>query len=205
MRSNLYLRRLIIVTEDNRYAYDERFHRGVNIIRGQNSSGKSTIIRFIFFALGGSYADFVPEALRCKMVVAEVEIGGSVYTLKRELEKNDEGRVNKMAGMYIYFGPADEVVSSSKVLGRAKRQSRAQDSSNSPAPVTINMESSLWQHYPYRSTSDTYSFSNVLMPPDTETDVSGPGVAAEFAVLFRAVRQRDNARDGGRTVDGPLR
>ena len=49
MQNNLFLRRLIIVTNDNQFAYDECFHRGVNIIRGQNSSGKSTILRFIFF------------------------------------------------------------------------------------------------------------------------------------------------------------
>ena len=104
MQNNLFLRRLIIVTEDKRYAYDECFHRGVNIIRGQNSSGKSTIIRFIFFVLGGSYSDFVPEALKCKHVVAEIEINGSIITLKRELEKADDGRVKKNAPMHIYYG-----------------------------------------------------------------------------------------------------
>ena len=61
MQNNLFLQRLRIVTRQNKVAYDEEFHRGVNIIRGQNSSGKSTIIRFIFFVLGGSYTDFVPS------------------------------------------------------------------------------------------------------------------------------------------------
>ena len=42
-QNNLFLQRLRIVTRDNKTAYDEEFHRGVNIIRGQNSSGKSTI------------------------------------------------------------------------------------------------------------------------------------------------------------------
>lgn len=55
MQDSLFLQRLRIVTLENKIAYDEQFHKGVNIIRGQNSSGKSTIIRFIFFALGGSY------------------------------------------------------------------------------------------------------------------------------------------------------
>lgn len=46
MQNNLFLNRLIIMTEEGETAYDEYFHKGVNIIHGQNSSGKSTIIRF---------------------------------------------------------------------------------------------------------------------------------------------------------------
>ena len=54
MQDSLFPQRLRIVTLENKIAYDELFHKGVNIIRGHNSSGKSTIIRFIFLALGGS-------------------------------------------------------------------------------------------------------------------------------------------------------
>lgn len=70
MQNNLFLRRLMVFTEDGKTAYDESFHLGVNIIRGHNSSGKSTIIRFIFFVLGGCYSEFTPEALRCRSVLA---------------------------------------------------------------------------------------------------------------------------------------
>ena len=136
MQNNLFLRRLIIVTEDNKYAYDERFHRGVNIIRGQNSSGKSTIIRFIFFVLGGSYGDFVPEALRCQYVMAEIEINGTVITLKRELEKDNEGRVKKNAPMNIYYGSIEEYQTDQH-------------------PIK-------WQRYGYNTTIERRSFSNVL-------------------------------------------
>lgn len=52
--NNLFLNRLVIYTEDMAVAYDEKYHRGVNIIRGDNSSGKSTITHFIFFVLGGA-------------------------------------------------------------------------------------------------------------------------------------------------------
>lgn len=139
MQNNLFLRRLIIVTDKNEYAYDESFHRGVNIIRGQNSSGKSTIIRFIFFALGGTYQDFVPEALRCQFVLAEVETNGIILTLKRYLEKTDDGsRCKRDIPMYIYFGGIEDY----KLDKRPKNEK--------------------WQKYPYRTTNETHSFSNIL-------------------------------------------
>ena len=138
-QNNLFLRRLIIVTDENKCAYNEKFHRGVNIIRGQNSSGKSTILRFIFFVLGGTYQDFVPEALRCSHVVAEVETNGKILTLKRYLDKTEEGdRCKKDIPMYIYFGGID-------------------DYKADPRP-----RSEKWHKYGYRSSSETRSFSNVL-------------------------------------------
>lgn len=137
MQNNLFLNRLIIVTDEGKIAYDEKFHRGVNIIHGQNSSGKSTIVRFIFFALGGSYGDFVPEALRCQYVMAEVEIDGKVYTLKRYLEKTDNGGgVKKNAPIYIYFGSMEE-------CEEDKRPEK-------------------WKCYGYNMSANKRSFSNVL-------------------------------------------
>ena len=49
MMNNLFLRRLVIYTNEGNIAYDETFHKGINIICGDNSSGKSTITHFIFF------------------------------------------------------------------------------------------------------------------------------------------------------------
>jgi flavodoxin len=139
MHNSLFLQRLRIVTHSGEVAYDEQFHRGVNIIRGQNSSGKSTIVRFIFFVLGGCYTDFVPQAMKCRSVMAEVCINGSVITIKRYLERKDESKVNGYAPMYVHFGPMEEVVSGSmfQVPG-------------------------MWQKYPYVTTDKTHSFSNVL-------------------------------------------
>ena len=48
--------------------YDERFHDGVNVIRGENSSGKSTILNFIFYGLGGDLFDWSAVAQRCTRV-----------------------------------------------------------------------------------------------------------------------------------------
>ena len=136
MLNTLFLQRLRIVTHTGDVAYDERFHRGVNIIRGVNSSGKSTIVRFIFFVLGGYYTDFVPQAMKCRKVMAEVSIRGTVVTLKRYMEKRPDGKVNGQAPLYIYFGPMEEAMD----------------------PRNRNE----WQKYPYVTTDRTTSFSNVL-------------------------------------------
>lgn len=135
MPNSLFLQRLRIVTLSGDVAYDEPFHRGVNIIRGQNSSGKSTIVRFIFFIMGGCYGDFVPEALKCDYVMAEVCINDNkVITLKRYLEKRHDGRVNGYAPMYFYYGTMDEALE----------------------------HHDGWQKYGYKTTADRRSFSNVL-------------------------------------------
>lgn len=87
VRPYILLNRLIVVAYNGKIAYDEHFHRGVNIIRGQNSSGKSTISNFIFYVLGGDYSNWTTEALKCKDVIAEVEINGAVITLKRHISQ----------------------------------------------------------------------------------------------------------------------
>ena len=136
MQNNLFLKRLRIITLKNEVAYDEQFHEGVNIIRGQNSSGKSTIVRFIFYALGGCYFEFVPEALKCREVFAEVLINGdTTLTLCRKIEVTD-GKANQRAPMYIYIGGMDE----------------------SLEPVNKNK----WKKYGYMTTTQTRSFSNIL-------------------------------------------
>lgn len=136
MHNTLFLQRLRIVSEAGDVAYDEKFHRGVNIIRGQNSSGKSTIVRFIFFVLGGYYTDFVPQAMKCRYVMAEVCINGAVVTIQRFLEKREDGKVNGYTPMFIYYGPMDVAI---------EHHNRFE-----------------WQKYPYVTTDKTTSFSNVL-------------------------------------------
>jgi predicted nucleic acid-binding Zn ribbon protein/prefoldin subunit 5 len=77
--------------------YDEKFHQGVNIIRGQNGSGKSTISDFIFFILGGEFSDWKDAATRCDEVQAEVKTSNGVMTLRRHTD-------SKTSPVYIFFG-----------------------------------------------------------------------------------------------------
>jgi len=87
-RPTLFLKRLVVRTHNNTIAYDQEFHNGVNIIRGKNSSGKSTIANFIFYALGGAYNNWTAEALRCKVVIAEIKVNGAIITIKRNISES---------------------------------------------------------------------------------------------------------------------
>ncbi|OGR42032.1 MAG: hypothetical protein A2X28_03560 [Elusimicrobia bacterium GWA2_56_46] len=87
IKSRLSLNRLVVFCKGSP-AYDEKFHSGVNIIRGENSSGKSTIADFIFYVLGGDFKNWKPEAAQCDVVLAEVEINGIPITIRREITKH---------------------------------------------------------------------------------------------------------------------
>ncbi|HZK96681.1 MAG TPA: hypothetical protein VFC67_20955 [Prolixibacteraceae bacterium] len=101
-KSYLFLNRLVILTYQGSAAYDELFHKGVNIIRGKNSSGKSTISNFIFYALGGDYTNWNAESLKCREVFAEVSINNATYTLKRTVSSS------RSQPMSIFWGSFEE-------------------------------------------------------------------------------------------------
>ncbi|MCZ2085748.1 MAG: AAA family ATPase [Flavobacteriales bacterium] len=137
MQNNLFLKRLVIFTNSGMVAYDEAFHKGVNIICGDNSSGKSTIAHFIFFALGGEFNDFVPEARECQVVYAEIEANGTTLTIKRYIEINERTQnINSRIAVHIFWGKFEE--------------------SLNPPPQKY------WQKYEYNTTPRKKSFSNVL-------------------------------------------
>lgn len=136
MCNNLFLNRLRIYTENGEIAYDEKFHKGVNIIRGDNSSGKSTITHFIFFVLGGAFNDFVPEARLCSQVIAEVEMNGAIFTIKRDVLKDRKGNISTQTPLYFFWGNMEE-------------------SFNPPIDKS-------WQKFGYRTTDSRKSFSNVI-------------------------------------------
>ena len=83
----------------------QEFHKGVNIIRGQNGSGKSTIADFIFFILGGEFDDWKSAASSCDEVQAEVVSTRGTLTLKRSM-------IGRVEPVYVYFGPLLDALSS---------------------------------------------------------------------------------------------
>ena len=95
--SSLWLRRLRVM-RSGQAVYDQEFHLGVNIIRGENGVGKSTIADFIFYILGGEFDNWKGYAKLCDEIQAEIVTRGGVITLRR-------ARGTKLTPIQLYFGP----------------------------------------------------------------------------------------------------
>lgn len=102
----LKLNRLTIYTKSGKIAYDQNFHEGVNIIRGHNSAGKSTIGNFIFYVLGGDFKKWTTAAAHCNDVYAEVFINSEPITIKRTVSESGN------QPMSIFWGTYDEAIKS---------------------------------------------------------------------------------------------
>ncbi|MHA3792584.1 ATP-binding protein [Sphingomonas sp. YL-JM2C] len=81
----------MLVKRGQHAAYEADFHPRLNIVRGENSSGKSTILDFLFYGLGGDLTDWREAALACSEVVIEVDLNGRTAVLAREISQ-DSGR-----------------------------------------------------------------------------------------------------------------
>ncbi|WP_457790702.1 AAA family ATPase [Pseudomonas sp. PL-6] len=95
----LIVRRLVVV-KGAKPVYDERLHPGVNVIRGENASGKSTILNFIYYGLGGGLTDWSTAALLCSRVYLEVELNGMVVTLARDISEAAGSPMDIFSGTY---------------------------------------------------------------------------------------------------------
>jgi DNA repair exonuclease SbcCD ATPase subunit len=97
----------LTVLRGDAIVFSEKFHSGLNIISGENSSGKSSIMDFIFFGLGGDLAEhqWRETSLLCTSVIITVQLSGNTLTLKREIEPK------KLRPMEIYFGEHAEAIS----------------------------------------------------------------------------------------------
>lgn len=102
--SNLFLERLVVY-KDGKSVYDQFFTTGINIIAGDNGTGKSTVANLIFYVLGGENASFNLEALSCDSVYAQINLSGHQLTLCRFISDNDEN------DLYIYSDTFDVAIS----------------------------------------------------------------------------------------------
>jgi hypothetical protein len=130
---SLAIKRLLVYRKGTS-VYDQNFHYGVNIIRGTNGSGKSTIMDFIFHILGGEVlGPTIPEwkeyASLCDEVVAEVAANDATVTLRREVA------AERSRPLHVFFDRL-EVATRSVAEG--------------------------WQAFPYSRQGSKESFSQIL-------------------------------------------
>lgn len=97
----LIVKRLVVI-KGAKPVYDERLHAGVNVIRGENASGKSTILNFIYYGLGGDLTDWSAAALLCTRVYLEVELNGMVVTFARDISKSSGSPMDIFSGPYEF-------------------------------------------------------------------------------------------------------
>lgn len=78
----------VIVKKDGNAVYDQIFHTGINVIRGDNSTGKSTIMDLISYGLGADIKKqhWKMEALLCDEIIIELKLNGKVHVFKRAIE-----------------------------------------------------------------------------------------------------------------------
>jgi hypothetical protein len=98
--SSLALNRLRVM-RGGQAVYDQQFRLGVNIIRGENGSGKSTIADFIFYALGGEFDGWKSAAGLCEEVQAEVGTRDGIITIRRPIG-------SKQTAASVFFAPMVE-------------------------------------------------------------------------------------------------
>lgn len=94
------------VLKDGHTVLEEGFHVGLNVIKGHNSSGKTTTLDFLAFGLGAEEIPWKKEALLCDYVVIEASLNGKRVTLKRQVSPD------RFRPMHIFWGPISEATAS---------------------------------------------------------------------------------------------
>jgi len=81
-----YIEIQLLHLSGTRKNYSIPFYSGVNIIYGDSDTGKSTILEFINYLLGGSSIELGDEVTTSVEYAAlEIEMNGSPYTIKRNI------------------------------------------------------------------------------------------------------------------------
>lgn len=90
----------LVILGYGKVVYDQTFKDGINIIRGDNGTGKSTIMEFLFYVLGGEVKGWTKEAGGCDTVYCETCLNDKVYTFIRDVEQKDKTKIAIYDGSY---------------------------------------------------------------------------------------------------------
>lgn len=115
---------LVAIKAAGKIVYKENFHKGLNIIRGHNGTGKSTIMELISYGLGADIKkhSWKKEALACDEITIALCINGKNYVFQRAIEGE-----NSHPPIRIYEGEYEESLSSNDgwmIYKNAKSENR---------------------------------------------------------------------------------
>ncbi|HFN5082617.1 TPA: AAA family ATPase [Pseudomonas aeruginosa] len=96
----LFVTRFIVI-KSGQFVYDQTFKLGVNIIRGDNGTGKSTIMDLMYYGMGAEVTDWTEEQITCDETIVEVKLNYKTFSLKREITETGK------AAMFLYEGNAE--------------------------------------------------------------------------------------------------
>ena len=97
----------LAVFKDGRVVLDILFHKGLNIVSGQNSSGKTTTLDFLAHTMGAEDIPWKKEALLCDYAIVELLLNNRPVTLRRDVGEA------QMKPVYIFWGTFAEACHSS--------------------------------------------------------------------------------------------
>ncbi len=99
----------VVIKKDGNDVYNQVFHNGINVIRGKNSTGKSTIMELISYGLGADIKKqhWKKEALSCDEIFIDINLNQNRLVFKRPIE----GDRNKPP-IYMKEGNYDSAITS---------------------------------------------------------------------------------------------
>jgi hypothetical protein len=91
-----------VILAGSKRVYDQPFHTGINILRGWNTTGKSTVMDLLVFGLGAEFTSWNEYQSKCDWVIVQLNINGFILTVKRE--RTETGK----SAMLFFEGTIDE-------------------------------------------------------------------------------------------------
>ena len=101
--SRIVVKRLLVL-KGGGTAYDQEFKLGVNIIRGDNGTGKSSVMDLLYYGLGAEVTEWTVEQAACTRTIVEVLLNNKLFCFRREI--TDTGK----APMYIFSGDMSDAL-----------------------------------------------------------------------------------------------
>ena len=107
LKPTLRINRLV-VRRRGHIVVDLKFHAGLNVLRGENSAGKTTVVRFVAFTLGAENIHFNQTALLCDESFLEISANDATLTLRRAISTTNQQPIS------FYWGAIEEAMITEK-------------------------------------------------------------------------------------------